>query len=154
MNQYLAEAKAAYPALGTEGGPPFWDVLWERVQVRRQVLHGSLGGALEAYYARFLVNDWHREWYTQSPSLMAHAFKLSVRLSAVMLLVMGHPALYRSPPPERGEVDAVVVDAVQVYARYVERNPDVLAALEELLKPEALGTDAFGRVAAFARLAV
>ena len=154
MNQYLTEAKSAYPALGTEGGPPLWAVLWERVQVRRQFLHASLGGALEPYYARYLVNDWHREWYTQSPSLSAHAFKLAVRLSAVMLLVMGNPALYRSPPPGRAEVDAAAVDAAQVYARYVERNPDMLAALEEMLRPEALGTDAFGRVAAFARLAV
>jgi len=154
MNQYLSEAKAAYPALGTEGGPPLWAVLWERVQVRRQFLHAHLGGALEAYYARYLINDWHREWYTQSPSLSAHAFKLAVRLAGVMLLVMGHPALYRSPAPGQPEVDAVVVDAAQVYARHVERNPDVLAALEDLLKPEVLGTDDFGRVATFARLAV
>jgi lysine-N-methylase len=154
MNQYLTEAKAAYPTLGTEGGPPLWAVLWERVQVRRQFLHTSLGGALEAYYARYLINDWHREWYTQSPSLSAHAFKLAVRLSAVMLLVMGNPALYATPPPERAAMDAIVVDAAQVYSRYVERNPQVLASLEELLTPEAIGTDAFGRVATFARLAV
>jgi lysine-N-methylase len=154
MNQYLAEAKAAYPALGTEGGPPLWDVLWERVQVRRQFLHQSLGGALEPYYARFLVNDWHREWYTQSPNLSAHAFKLAVRLSAVMLLVMSAPSLYRAPPPARPELDAVAIDAAQVYARYVERNPEVLGALEALLTPQALGTGGFGRVATFARLAV
>ncbi|HVE87590.1 MAG TPA: flagellin lysine-N-methylase, partial [Myxococcales bacterium] len=61
VNHYLSEAKAAYPALGTEGGPPLWEVLWGRVQVRRQFLHGSLGGAVEAYLARFLLNDWHRE---------------------------------------------------------------------------------------------
>jgi len=154
MNQYLAEAKAAYPTLGTEGGPPLWDVLWERVQVRRQFLHHSLGGALEPYYARFLVNDWHREWYTQSPSLSAHAFKLAVRLSAVMLLAMSAPGLYRQPAPPRAEIDAVAVDAAQIYSRYVERNADVLSALEGLLTPQALGTDGFGRVATFARLTV
>lgn len=154
MNQYLAEAKAAYPALGTEGGPPLWDVLWERVQVRRQFLHQSLGGALERSYARFLVNDWHREWYTQSPNLTAHAFKLAVRLSAVMLLAMSAPGLYRQPAPPRAEIDAVAVDAAQVYSRYVERNPDILSALEGLLAPRSLGTDGFGRVATFARLAV
>lgn len=154
MNQYLAEAKAAYPALGTEGGPPLWDVLWERVQVRRQFLHQSLGGALESSYARFLINDWHREWYTQSPNLTAHAFKLAVRLSGVMLLAMSAPGLYRQPAPHRAEIDAVAVDAVQIYSRYVERNPDILSALEGLLAPRALGTDGFGRVATFARLAV
>lgn len=154
MNQYLAEAKATYPALGTQGGPPLWDVLWERVQVRRQFLHQSLGGALEPYYARFLVNDWHREWYTQSPNVSAHAFKLAVRLCAVMLLAMSAPVLYRTPPPGRPELDAVAADAAQVYSRYVERNADVLAALEGLVTPQALGTDGFGRVATFARLAV
>ncbi|HYV45416.1 MAG TPA: flagellin lysine-N-methylase [Myxococcaceae bacterium] len=154
MNQYLAEAKAAYPTLGTEGGPPLWDVLWERVQVRRQFLHQSLGGALEPSYARFLINDWHREWYTQSPTLSAHAFKLAVRLSSVMLLAMSAPGLYRQPAPPRSEIDAVAVDAAQIYSRHVERSADVLSALEGLLTPQALGTDGFGRVATFARLAV
>jgi lysine-N-methylase len=152
LSHYLADAKAAYPALGTEGGPPFWEVLLRRFQLRQQHLAAALGGALEPCFERFLVNDWHREWYAQSPSLSAHAFKLAVRLCGVEFLVLGHPVMWRVPGAAPEEIERAVVESVQVFARHVDRNPDVMPALEGLLTPEALGTDRFGRVAAFMRI--
>lgn len=152
MNQFFQDARAAYPALGTQGGPPFWAVLLERFQIRRRYLAAALGGALEPCFERFLVNDWHRQWYASSPTLSAHALKLALRLCGVEIMVVGNPTLWRIPGAGPEEIEKAVVDSVQVFVRYVDRNPEVMAAMEELLTPESLGTDRFGRVAAFLRL--
>jgi lysine-N-methylase len=152
LHHYLLAAKGANPALGTKGGPPFWDTVLETFRRQRARTSAALKGAMEQWLERFLVHDWYHEWYTYSPSLSAHAFKMAVRLSAVQVLLSGHPTMWTDPITTEGAQKALV-EAVQTYARYVERNPDVFPTLERSFAPDKLGTDAFGRVERFAALA-
>lgn len=153
LHHYLQAARTANPALGAKDGPPFWPSVMEAFRGQRARTSAALKGSLEQWQERYLVHDWYHEWYTYSPSLSAHAFKMAVRLCAIQVLLAGHPSMWTEGAIALPDAQKAMVEAFQVYGRYVERNPDVFPTLERSFSPEAMGTDPFGRVERFATLA-
>ena len=103
-----------------------------------------LKGNGEAFSSGGDLNEWYREWYTKSPDLVSHAFKLLLRLSALRFLLAGHPSIEQAPEP-------CAVEIFQIFTKQVERDFQLMPLLDQTLTPESLGVDALGRTVLFAK---
>lgn len=150
LNRYLEAAAQLAPTTGQPGGPTLFATLHRVFDERRGRLDEVLGQKVEQYFTRYCINEWHREWYTHSPNLLSHAFKLLLRLACLRFLLAGHPAL-EVAPGDPSLVEHCVVDVVQIFTKQVERDPQIMALMDLHLTPESLGVDALGRALLFAQ---
>jgi lysine-N-methylase len=153
------------PRLGQPDPPAPWAALWRAYLAKRERAESVLGEALGGPLERYWINDWLREPYTRSPSLLAHAFRMILRGAVLKFLLVGHPEVDRLveahsarpgtplPEAERERLGAAVVETVQIFARHIETDADLLQVLEDHLTPASLGTDPLGRARLFARAA-
>lgn len=118
------------------------------VYAERAERFAALLAAADAPLTRHVRNEWSRVWFTHSRSVASHLFKLYLELAAVRILLVGSPALdaIATGAMPVSAFNAVVAEVLQVVARRLGSSQSVVAALEEQLSPEALGTDAAGRL--------
>jgi lysine-N-methylase len=157
---YQLAALEADPRTGQPDGPPLWSMLWRVFVDKRARAQRVLGRHLEPALERYWVNDWHREPFTRSPSLPAHVFRMILRGAALRFLLLGHPAVdalaagavdQALPPDHQALLERALVETVQIHAKHLERDREMLALLDEHLTPASLGTDAGGRARLFAQ---
>lgn len=144
LSGYMEAASRLEPMAGEPGGPALFPVLQRVYEARRERLDAVLGERISQYCTRYCLNEWSREWYTKSPDLLSHAFKLLLRLSALRFLLAGHPFIEQAP--ERS-----AIDIFQIFTKQVERDLQLMPLLDQNLSPESLGVDAAGRVVLFAK---
>jgi lysine-N-methylase len=87
---------------------------------------------IDAILANYARHYWLREWYTTSPSLLAHHLKLLVRLAAIRFVALGQPGLADAPSPDvrRERLAAALVDTVQKFARVFEHDREFTRVLQ------------------------
>lgn len=118
------------------------------VYAERAERFAALLAAADAPLTRHVRNEWSRVWFTHSRSVASHLFKLCLELAAVRILLVGSPALdaIAAGTLPVSAFNTQIAEVLQVVARRLGSSQSVVAALEEQLTPEALGTDAAGRL--------
>ena len=69
-----------------------------------------------------------------------------LELTAIRLLLVGHPVLEERAATGGPLLDQAAIDAVQIVTRRLSSSPGMLDALEENLTPEDFSTDAAGQI--------
>lgn len=154
----LDAALASYQrSLPEETGNNVFAGLALAFQRRRDAIAAALEDELELPLARFVLNEWHRVWFTQSHSLAAHLFKLLLEVAAIRVMLIGHPAIAEYADARargaaadierlRPQFTQALIDCLQIVARRVGSSDGLLDALEKQLGPADLGTDVGGRL--------
>ncbi len=93
---------------------------------------------IDGILANYAKHYWLREWYTTSPSLLAHHLKLLVRLAVVRFIAFGQPSLDPTAPAatRRARIGEVLAETVQKFARAFEHD----RAFARLLQDELAGS--------------
>lgn len=166
LRTYQLGALQLEPRLGQPDGPALGQVLWATYLQKRDRADGLLRPWLDIYLERYWVNDLHRDPYTRAPTLFAHAFQMILRGVVLKFLLVGHPAIehlakllqVRSgesgeallSADEVGVLQGAVVETVQVFAKHIERDREMIELIVRHLTPESLGVDELGRARMFA----
>ncbi|MDQ3262799.1 MAG: flagellin lysine-N-methylase [Myxococcota bacterium] len=140
-----------HQALPTGSDEALFSALASVFQQRDRELQAKVGPSLEGALRRHLQNEWRRVWFTQSRSLSAHLFGLSLELAAVRILLNAHPAALALPakrpsPEQEADFTQALIDTLQIVSRRLGSTHGLLETLEEQLSPQALGTDDAGRL--------
>lgn len=149
--EYQREVLRLEPGAGQPGAPPIWELVWRAYRERLSRLDRKAGERALLWFHNWCINDWHREWYTHSPSLTSHAFRMALRLVTLRFLLAGHPGLaplLEQAEPDLAALDGLAVETFQIFFKYVERS-GVLATLDETLSCQRLGLSPLERALIF-----
>ncbi|MBX7116637.1 MAG: hypothetical protein K1X64_20090 [Myxococcaceae bacterium] len=148
---------------GQPGGPPLWQVLWAVYLKKRERVEKTLGSWLDIYLERYWVNDVYGAPYTREPTLLSHAFQMILRGVVLKFFLVGHPVIDQLATEREAQTGGLplaaeplsalqraVVETVQVFAKYVERDRELLALVASHFAPESLGISALQRAEMFA----
>jgi len=124
----LRLARVAEGVLETYGGPSARGLTACLERVTRG-LESDFGARLERYFRRHAVSWWYRNPHTDSEHVTAHAFKLAFRAAMLRVMLAGHPdtkpLLLLAPDPSGEQLDALAVEVVQVFSKYLEHSPEL-----------------------------
>jgi lysine-N-methylase len=143
---------------------PSVDLLWSAYRMRRDALDAAAGPRVEQYFRNYAMQYWIREWYTSSPSLLAHVYRLQIRIGVLRLMLLGHPevcavlaqsSLAGGPPvrigaTEQEAIDRAAVELFQLFAKNMEQSPEFSRVLTEAF--DTSGTHSFAQSILLAKL--
>lgn len=93
---------------------------------RRAALPPSFAARIEQYLGNYCAHFWIKEWYTRSPSFVAHTFALLTRVAVLRFLLLNHPSLDEATlgaPPTLADLDAAAVETFYSVARVFDHAP-------------------------------
>jgi lysine-N-methylase len=92
---------------------------------------------IDRYLTNLMKNYWARDWYGESPDLLAHTVKLLARVAVVRFLLLGHPLLAASLTQNEAEqaaaLDCAVVEVVQKFTRVFDHDASLRERLHSQL---------------------
>ncbi|WNG45092.1 hypothetical protein F0U60_13995 [Archangium minus] len=138
-----------------DGGAKDLDAAWHTYAERWRYLEAQHGERVHRYFHNSTVHQLWRSPFTDSPSLLAYVFRLTLRVGLLRLTLAGHPRvaeLSHAPSPtsdSQEQLDRAAVEAFQLLAKHVEQSPDFLSLAEGLVGA-GRGADTLGKVLVFA----
>jgi lysine-N-methylase len=97
-----------------------------RAYAERKAAWSEQSARIDGYLTNFAKNFWAREWYVQSPNLLAHQLQLLSHIAALRFLLHGHPkltlALGQGLEEQQRALDEAVVDVVHRFSRAFEHD--------------------------------
>ncbi|QRK04102.1 flagellin lysine-N-methylase [Archangium violaceum] len=137
------------------GGASDLDAAWHTYAERWSHLEARYGERVHRYFHNSTEHQLWRAPFTDSPSLLAYVFRLTLRVGLLRLTLAGHPRVAElrhkpSPTSESQEhLDRAAVETFQLLAKHVEQSPDYLSLAEGLVGP-GRGAETLGKVLVFA----
>lgn len=97
-----------------------------RAYAERKAAWAEHSARVDGYLTNFAKNFWAREWYAQSPNLLAHQIQLLSHVTALRFLLYGHPklagALAQDVGAQQRALDEAVVEVVHGFSRAFEHD--------------------------------
>jgi lysine-N-methylase len=119
------------------------DHVWTGYQQRRDHWTARFGDRVDRMLENYSRNYWLRDWYLQSPNLLAHIQKLLVRVALLRFLLFSHPALDITAVNCTGDDDALDATAVDVFHKVVrafEHDPSFFGRVQDALEGEGMSS--------------
>lgn len=138
-----------------EGGANDPEAAWRTYVERWRHLEAHHGERVHQYFHNAALHHVWRSPFTDSPSLLAYVFRLTLKMGLLRLTFAGHPvvaALCREPSSTgeaREQLDAAAVETFQLVAKHLEQAPEFLS-LADGLAGSGRGADTLGKVLVFA----
>ncbi|HVE81552.1 MAG TPA: flagellin lysine-N-methylase [Myxococcales bacterium] len=152
LASYQAAAEA--PAVAQASGGDLWAGVARVFDQRRAGLSPAVAAKVDRIVERYAIYDWHRAPYPLSGTLSETASLRLLRAAIIRFMLLGNPMVWNAPADAKAtSLDDALVETVQVFSRYLERDPGVYSGVDAIFTPEALGTDAWGRLCALAQAA-
>jgi hypothetical protein len=128
--------------MGMVTGAALAQRLGKLYQSRKTGLQNNLGVIIEPMLARYLQNRFSQLTFFIEKPAEEPVFDALLQTACMRFLLVGHPVLSALSQSDSGLIERSVVQTVQWFSKYVERDHDLWSEVRQHLR-DRLGTNAW-----------